>query len=155
MSACYIRDTKQSGMGVCFVAQLNAATGEPVMATVDAGIPSETDIAAVEGKLATVYVSLPGEQRAVLATLIAAGLDRLDVSDDDTGGYLHDIEGLFQARKLELQRAWAVADRRGALGPLPDAEGGSGRSVLAPVLAFFRRATATPSQPRAADQSPA
>ena len=125
------------------------------MATVDAGIPSETDITAVEGKLATLYASLSGEQRAVLATIITAGLDRLDVSDDDTGGYLHDIEGLFQARKLELQRAWAEADRRGALGPLPDADPGAGRSVLAPVLAFFRRATTTPSQPRAAGEAPA
>ena len=117
--------------------------------------PSEADIAAVEGQLAALYARLPGGQRAVLETILAAGLDRLDVSDDDTGGYMHDIEGLVQARKLEMQRAWAEADRRGALGPLPESEGSPGRSVLEPVLAFFRRATAAPAGQRAAGQSPA
>ena len=125
------------------------------MTTHETTIPGEADIAAVEGQLAALYARLPGGQRAVLETILAAGLDRLDVADDDTGGYMHDVESLFQARKLEMQRTWAEADRRGALGPLPDAEGGPGRSVLEPVLAFFRRAAAAPAQTRAAGQAPA
>jgi hypothetical protein len=118
-------------------------------------MPSEADIAVVEGQLAALHARLSGEQRAVLETIVAAGLDRLDVADDDTGGYLHDIEGLFEARQVEIRRAWAEADRRGALGPLPESEGGSRPSVLEPVLAFFRRATATPARPRAAGEAPA
>ena len=116
-------------------------------------IPSEADIAAVEGQLAALYARLPGEQRAVLETILAAGLDRLDVSDDDTGGYIFDADTHFEARKLELRQAWAEADRRGALGE-PPSGGAQGRSVLEPMLAFFRRASATPVQPRTAGQSP-
>ena len=124
------------------------------MTTREHGIPGEADVAAVEGRLAALYASLPDGQRAVLETILAAGLDRLDTAGDDTGGYSYDVETLFQARKLELQRAWADADRRGALGPLPDAGRGSGRSALEPVLAFFRRATAAPARPRPVGGSP-
>jgi hypothetical protein len=125
------------------------------MATHERTIPSEADIAAVEGQLAALHARLSDEQRAVLETIVAAGLDRLDAAEDDTGGYLHDIQGLFEARQVEIRRAWAEADRRGALGPLPEGQGGTGRSVLEPVLAFFRRATAAPARPQAAGQSPA
>ena len=125
------------------------------MTTHEGTIPSEADVAAVEGQLAALYARLPGEQRAVLETIVVAGLDRLRASEDDTAGYVFDVEALFESRKLELRQAWVEADRRGALGPVPEGEGGSGRSLLEPVLAFFRRATAAPAHPRAAGESPA
>ena len=125
------------------------------MATHERGIPSEADVAAVEGQLATLYGSLPEGQRAVLETVIAAGLDRLDTAGDDTGGYVFDADTIFEARKLELRHAWAAADRLGPLGDPPRAERGSGTSVLEPVWALFRRATAAPATSRAVGESPA
>ena len=123
------------------------------MTTHERDIPGEADVTALEGQLAALYAGLPDGQRAVLETILAAGLDRLDTAGDDTGGYSYDVETLFQARKLELQRAWAEADRRGALGPLRDGAGGAGRSPLEPVLAFFRRATAAPVRARPVGES--
>ena len=118
--------------------------------THEAGIPSEQDVAAVEGRLAALYAELPSGQRAVLETVVAAGLQQLSAAEDDTSGYSMDVELLYEARRQELQRAWAETDRRGALGPVPQSEGTSQPSLLAPALAFFRRtATARPGAQRA------
>ena len=123
--------------------------------THEAGIPSEQDVAAVEGRLAALYAELPSGQRAVLETVVAAGLHTLAAAEDDTSGYSMDVELLYEARRQELQRAWDEADRRGALGPVPQAEGTSQPSLLTPVLAFFRRTAAARPQAQPTGGAPA
>ncbi len=125
------------------------------MTTHEASIPSEQDIAVVEGRLAALYAELPGGQRAVLETVVAAGLQQLSAAEDDTSGYSMEVELLYEARRQELQRAWDEADRQGALGPVPQAEGTSQPSLLAPVLALFRRTATARSETQPAGGAPA
>ena len=125
------------------------------MTTHEAGIPSEQDVAAVEGRLAGLYAELPAGQRAVLETIVAAGLQSLAAAEDDTSGYVMPEELLYAARREELRRAWDETDRREALGAVPRAAGTSGTSVLAPVLAFFRRAAAAQPGTQPAGGAPA
>ncbi len=124
------------------------------MTTHEASIPSEQDVATVEGQLAALYAALPMGQRAVLETVVAAGLHTL-AAEDDTSGYSMDVELLFAAQRQELQRAWDEADRRGALGPVLQPEGASQLSLLAPVLAFFRRTAAARTEAQPAGGAPA
>ncbi len=123
--------------------------------THEAGIPSEQDVAAVEGRLAALYAELPSGQRAVLETVVAAGLQTLAAAEDDTSGYSMEVELLFAAQRQELQRAWDEADRRGALGPVPQTEGTPQPSLLTPVLAFFRRTATARSETQPAGGAPA
>ena len=125
------------------------------MTTHEVSIPSEQDVAAVEGRLAALYAELPSGQRAVLETVVAAGLQQLSAAEDDTSGYSMDVDLLYEARRQELQRAWDAADRRGALGPVPQTEGTSQTSLLAPVLAFFRRTAAARPETQQAGGAPA
>ncbi len=122
--------------------------------THEAGIPSEQDVAAVEGRLAALYAELPMGQRTVLETVLAAGLHTL-AAEDDTSGYSMEVELLFAAQRQELQRAWDEADRRGALGPVPQTEGTPQPSLLAPVLALFRRTATARSEAQPAGGAPA
>ena len=125
------------------------------MTTHETAIPSEQDVAAVEGRLAALYAELPRSQRAVLETVVAAGLHTLAAAEDDTSGYSMDVELLYEARRQELQRAWAETDRRGALGPVPQSEGTPQPLLLTPVLAFFRRTAAARPGTQPAGGAPA
>jgi hypothetical protein len=65
--------------------------------------PSEQDIVAVEARLAAVYAALPPAQQAVVATVIAAGVETL--AGADTRGYT-DVAALYQVRMQELEQIW-------------------------------------------------
>ena len=140
---------------LCVLGARDARGKETLMTTYERSTPSERDIAAVEGHLAALYADLPPEQRAVLETVIAAGLEQLEAAGNDTTGFGVGVEALFQgARIIEIQRAWTEAAPADA-GDAATQPGGTRASVLAPVLAVFRRVTAAPAQPRPAGESPA
>ena len=126
------------------------------MTTNQTSVPGDADVQALEQRLAALYAELPHGQQAALEMLLAAGLQTLDTGDNDTAGYsLHELDGVYQARRLEMQRAWRQADRLGALGDPPERAGGAGRGVLQPVIEFFRRAGAAQPQQRPAGEAPA
>ena len=104
------------------------------MTTNQMAMPGEADVQALEQRLAALYSELPPGQQAALGTIIAAGLQSLDTMDNDTAGYIYDVDALYQARRMEIERAWQQAERRAALGDPPETAGGGGRGVLQPVL---------------------
>ncbi len=71
--------------------------------------PSEQDVQAVEEHLAALAAELPAPQQAVLATLVAAGLDALR-ADDTRGNVVSDPLIYYRTRRLELQQVWRRAD---------------------------------------------
>ena len=96
-----------------------------------------------------------GATSAVLATIVAAGLDRLSRADDDTSGYSLYMPAPYETLKLELEHVWRQADRLGALGEPPTPERQGRGSVLQPVVEFFRRRPAVVSRPEPAGGAPA
>jgi len=101
--------------------------------------PGERDVQEVEARLAALYGDLTPAQQTVLATIVAAGLDRRGHADGDTSGFAFDPDTRYQAEKLELERAWRQADQRGALGEPVAARRVGRRGVLQPLVEFFRR----------------
>lgn len=118
------------------------------MTTDTSRLPDERDVAVVEERLSRLYNELAPAQQAVLETVLVAGLGVVERAGDDTVGFynLGETEALFQARRAELQEAWRQADRSHWTSPA--SAGSERRSVLSPVLGWFRRAPAPQPQPQ-------
>ena len=117
--------------------------------------PGEQDVQAVEQRLAALYGDLAPAQQTVLATIVAAGLDRLTRADDDTSGYSLYMPAPYETLKLELEHVWRQADRLGALGEPPTLERQGRGGVLQPLVEFFRRRPAAMPQTEPAGGAPA
>ena len=113
--------------------------------------PSEQDVQAVEEHLAALAADLPAPQQAVLATLVAAGLDALR-ADDTRGNAVPDPLIYYRTRRLELQQVWRRADQLGPqvrdqqLAEPPRQE----HRLFQPLVEFFRRTRTAPPQTRPA-----
>ena len=116
--------------------------------------PGEQDVQAVEQRLAALYGDLAPAQQTVLATIVAAGLDRLTRADD-TSGYSLYMPAPYETLKLELEHVWRQADRLGALGEPPTPERAGRGGVLQPLVEFFRRRPAAVSRAEPAGGAPA
>ena len=118
------------------------------MSTDTSPIPDENDIAAVEERLSALYNELTPAQQAVLETVLITGLGVVERAGHDTAGYYNmaETEGMYQAKRSELQRAWRAADR--SHWTSPTAAGSRQAGVLRPVLDWLRRAPAAQPQLR-------
>ena len=111
-------------------------------------IPDENDVAVVEERLSTLYNELTPAQQAVLETVLITGLAVVERAGHDTAGYYNmaETEGMYQAKRSELQQAWRHADR--SHWTSPTTAGSRQPRVLRPVLDWFRRAPAAQPQLR-------
>jgi hypothetical protein len=104
--------------------------------------PTESDLAALEGRLTAFYNELPPAQQELLDTIVAAGLSLL--APADTAGYIAipggaEVRAMHEAHLSELRASWQQAqvqpDDGAAVQP-------AARWSLRPLLDWLRRAPA-------------
>ncbi len=117
------------------------------MSTESTVMPVESDVAAVEQRLADLWSDLTPAQQALLDTIITAGMTI--VGGGDTAGYMMpsvmEMQAHIQTRTAEIQEDWRRANTTAATSTGAGAKP-SRRWDLRPALDWFRRAPAP--QPR-------
>jgi hypothetical protein len=113
--------------------------------------PSESDVSAVEQRLAALYDELPASQQIVLDAILGAGLAVLSTASDDTSGYID--PALTNPAMLEAELRYRIGEIQKAARDIKvNREGGTPaprrRWNLRPVLDWFHRAPAPASGPQ-------
>ena len=118
------------------------------MSTQSAGVPTESDVVAVEQRLSALWTDLTPAQQEILDTIICTGLSVVSASED-TQGYIDMannplyMEEHIRSRTAELREDYRRANFQ---RENPEAEAGP-RWSLRPVLNWFQRAPAPQQRP--------
>ena len=118
-------------------------------------VPAESDILAVEQRLAALWSELPPAQQAVLDSVIASGLCAISMAAD-TSGFVSQLTNPMAVEEYIRSRTAELREDARRAHMARDAEPGPRRRWnLSPLLDWLRRAAPTDQRLRPQGGSPA